>query len=97
VARPKLWGIYREPGPQARAERDRRQKTYGLWLSVRPKRVAVIEAATEAEALEAFVKAEQVRSSAVQGWHITKGRLVITLVNGRSSHEATYQAWRAER
>jgi hypothetical protein len=93
--KPKLWGIYREPGAQAHRRRREVGRVYGLMTSSpRPRRQAVIEAASEHEALEAFVKAEQVRSSAVQGWHIAKGRLVVTLTNGRSVHEAIYQAWR---
>ena len=95
---PRMWGIYRMPGRKALADRKRRQARYALVeSSPRPKRVAVIEAPDTQSALEAFAKAEMIRSAQVDGWHIAAGkRLVVTLVNGLNTHEAVYEAWRSE-
>lgn len=83
--RPMMFGIYREAS---------RQEQRGRTHRIPPKRVAVIEAKTEDEALTAFAAAEQVRSRQVMGWHIAPaGRLVVTLVNGRNVHEVIYRAW----
>jgi hypothetical protein len=100
----KLYGIYREPGRAAHARRKRHGLDAPWHPRPEPKRMAVIEAANPTEALEAFAKAEQVRSRQVEGWHVarvqskrrTQVKLVVTLANGRNTHEATYVAWEKE-
>lgn len=99
MPRPKTWAIYREPGGQALRERERRSRTYGLYLSPpSPRRMAVIEADSEVEALEAFARAEQIRSRQVADWDIIRLRgrpcLVVKLVNGANQHAARYYASR---
>lgn len=85
--RPKMWGIYREAGSAAK-------RSAGRFGYARPKRVAVIEAPTEKDALIAFGQAERIRSSHVRDFTVYGRKLHVTIVNGQNAHTATYVAWR---
>lgn len=77
--------------------RESRRPRGPVWREApRPRRMGMVEAKSEKEALSKFAVLEQRRSRQVQGWHVTKGRLVITLMNGRNAHEAVYWAARQE-
>lgn len=92
-----LYAIMRMPGPRAKAQRDRRAQEFSTMLpSPRPKRAAVIEEEARWKALEAFARAEQIRSSHVKSWYVAGKKepvLHVTIRNGRHEHEVRYEAW----
>ncbi len=95
--RTRTFQIRRLPGAAARRN---------VFTAPMPRLMGTIEAANEHDALDAFARAEAVRSSQVSGYRLEnvkhpglprkEAQLTITLRNGaKAVHEATYVAWRS--